>query len=279
MSWKIVTDSSADLTPDFKPAQDIRVEEVPLTIRVGVNEYIDDATLDTAELLKAMQNEKQVAKTACPAPGQWAKAFEDADDIIAVTMSSKISGTNNAAQLGRDMVLEEYPDKNIHIVDSLSTSCAEMLIAEKAEELIAEGKPFKDVVQELEAYRDSLQTLFVLENYDNLIKNGRLNKLVGKLAKKLNIRIVGEGHNGELKVLHKARGEAKAYAKMVEEMPKKKDLTGAKVVIGESNNKAGATAIKHLIEKKYPQIDSVRIIPLGGVNSFYAEDGGIILAY
>lgn len=280
MSWKLVPDSAADVRKsDFKPDENILIEEAPLTISVGEKDYIDDKDLDVHELIEAMYNESSASTTACPSPASFEKAFEEADNIIAVTLSHKLSGSYNAAELAKRITQEKFPEKNIHVVDSLSTAGQELLIVEKANELIQEGKSFPEVVEELEKYRDSLETLFILSNYDNLVKNGRLNRFTGFIAKKLNIRIVGEGDDGELKILHKVRGEAKSIAKLVEEMGKKKNLKGANVVITEVENKPGAIAMMHLMEKKYPEINSINIIEAGGLNSYYAEKGGLIVCF
>lgn len=280
MSWKIVPDSSADVRKsEFKPDENILLEEVPLTIHVGGKEFVDDSDLDTDLMIEEMYNESSASTTSCPSPNSYQKAFEEADDIIAVTLSHKLSGSYNAAELAKRTVHEKFPEKNIHVVDSLSTCGQELLIVEKANELISENKPFPEVVEELEKYRDSLETLFILSSYDNLIKNGRLNRFAGFIAKKLNIRIVGEGDNGELKILYKVRGEAKAIAKLVEEMGKMKNMDGANIVIGEVQNRPAAIAMSHLIEKKYPNINNIEIIKAGGLNSYYAEKGGIIVSF
>lgn len=279
MSWKIVLDSSADLNDSFIPAEDVTVDEVPFIIHVQDDEYTDDKNLDTNVLMDAISAEKEASTTSCPSPGMYEKAFEDGDKIIAVTISHKLSGSYNAAELAKRTIQEKFPEKEIHIVDSLSTGGQEYLIAEKANELIAEGKDFDEIVKELEKYRDSLKTLFTLNSFDNLIKNGRLSKFKGLLAKSLKIRIVGEGHYGELKILHKVRGEAKAISTLVEEMKKMKDMKGQNVIILEADNMAGATAMKHLIQKKYPDVGNIRIFRCGGLNSYYAERGGLIVGF
>lgn len=279
MSWKIVTDSAADVSPDFVPEGDILFEEVPLTLTIGEKDYVDNDDLDTMELMKAMQAESKATTSSCPSPNMYKKAFEEADNVIAVTLSHNLSGSYNAAELAKKLVLEEHPEKNIYVVDSHATAGVEVLIAEKAAQLINEGKEFDEICKELEDYADSLDTIYTLCNYGNLIKNGRMSKIAGLLAKGLKIRIIGDEQDGKINLLHKIRGEAKSIAKLVDVMGQKKDMTGLDVVIHESNNLAGATAMKHLIEKKYPEVNSVRITSCGGLNSYYAEDGGLIVGY
>lgn len=279
MTWKIVADSAADIDEGYVPSSGAKFEEVPLSILVNDKEFVDNHDLETGEMLETIYSTKEASTTACPSPEAYRQAFLDADNVIVVVLSKNLSGSFNAAHLARQMVLEQFPDKKIHIIDSHSTCGPEYLIVQKANELIEEGKPFEVVVDELEEYRDSLETLFTLSRYDNLIKNGRLNKLVGKLIKALNIRIVGKETDGMLDVFSKVRGEAKAIKTLVDEMSKLKNMDGANVIIANVNNNAGATAMKHLIEKKYPDVNSVKILKAGGLNSFYAEDQGLIVGF
>ncbi len=279
MSWKIVADTSADLTPEYIKNSEIPVEEVALKINVGEYEYTDSPDLDTIEMLQAIDKEKSASKTACPSPEAFVQAFQDGNEIIVVVMSHKLSGTYNSAKTAKEIVLEKNPEKKIHIVDSLSTAGAERLIVEKAEQLIKEEKSFEEVVEGVENYNDTLETLFTLSKFNNLVKNGRLSKIAGFIAGTLGIRIVGKGDEGELAIVHKTRGEASAISKLVNEMGKMKNMDGADVIIEQINNNAGAIAMKHLIEKKYPNVNSIRIVEAGGINSFYGEDQGLIVGF
>ncbi|MGI6109888.1 MAG: DegV family protein [Eubacteriaceae bacterium] len=280
MSRTILADSSANLSKGYTSKSGAGFATVPLTIRVGDEEFIDDQNLDVNRMIRAFRDFDGAARTACPSPEAWAQAFRNGgDEIIAVTMTGKLSGTYNSAMLARQMVLEESPEKKIHVVNSNSTGGPEELIVRKIDELFGEGKDFDEIVEEVEAYNKTLGVVFTLKNFDNLIKNGRMNKIVGTVASKLKIHVVGDGSpEGELRVLYKPRGETKAYAKMVEEMEKKKDMTDAEVIISHTNNETSAKAIAALIEKKYP-IKSIEIKENGGLNSFYAEDEGIIIGF
>lgn len=280
MSKSIISDSSANLAHGFTPKSGASFESIPLTLRVDEKEFRDDDQLDVNELITAFQEYDGPARSACPAPEDWARAFrEGGDEIIAVAMSGKLSGSYNSAMLAKQMVEEEFPDKKIHVVNSKTTAGPEEKIVRKIDELFVDGKPFEEVVEEIEKFRDDQQILFTLKNFDNLIKNGRMSKLVGKVASRLNIRVIGgRSDEGDLEVLHKTRGETKAYAKLVEEMEKKKDMTDAEVIITHTNNEIGAKAIAKLIEKKYP-VKSVEIKENGGLNSFYSEDEGIIIGF
>ncbi len=281
MAWKIVADSSADVSKDFKPKGDTTFEEVPLTMIVGPKEFVDNHDLDVEELIQAIDEYPEASTSSCPTPDSYKKAFEEenADKIIAVTISSGLSGSYNSAQLAKSLVQEKMPEKEIHIVDSLGTSGTELLIVNKADELISQGLSFDEVVEELEKYRDSLEILYTLGRFENLVKNGRMNKIVGKIIQKFKIRIIGIGNNGTIKILYKVRGEAQAIKKLVQEMGKLKDMDGVDVIIGHTMNMPGAVTMKHYIEKIYPNVGSITIIESGGLNSYYAEEEGLIVSF
>ena len=127
MTWNIVADSSCDLKASDIQSQQLHFEVVPLKIIIGEDEYIDDGNLSIPQLLQDMDACKTGSSTACPSPEDFKRAFETADCTVCVTISGQLSGTYNAALLGRSMVLEEYPDKQICIIDSKSTAGAMVL--------------------------------------------------------------------------------------------------------------------------------------------------------
>ena len=144
MKWNIVIDSSCDLTAkDFKG--DIGFDAVPLTIIVGDNEFRDDDNIDVAALLTAMKAEKKASSSACPSPEDFYNCFEKAENSFCFTMTGTLSGTNNSARIAKEMIKENYPDKNVHIIDSKATAGKLVLLKLKTEELIEKGMSFDDI--------------------------------------------------------------------------------------------------------------------------------------
>ena len=172
MPIRILADSCCDLTPTLKNL--LGVTLIPLELRPGSACLTDDETLDPFELLKLMKATKEATKTACPAPETYAAAMRAGDECIVITLSSKLSGSYNAACIGRDMVLEEEPEKKIFVLDSESASAGETRLALQLFDLIRAGLPFEEVVAQICPFRDRMHTLFVLEDLSNLIKNGRI---------------------------------------------------------------------------------------------------------
>ena len=114
---KLIADSSANLTM----LEGVTYQSVPMTIRAGERDFVDDETLDTHELLDYLVAYNGKSGTACPSLDGWLKAFEGADEIFVITITSSLSGTCASAMAARDVYLQSHPEVKIRIFDTLST--------------------------------------------------------------------------------------------------------------------------------------------------------------
>ncbi|MEI4322165.1 DegV family protein [Streptococcus suis] len=276
--WKIVADSGCDYRQLANLAPDTEFISVPLTIQVGEQAFVDDASLDIDHMMEVMEASKSVAGSACPSPQAYQAAFEGAENIIVVTITGGLSGSFNAARVARDMYIEEHPNVNIHLIDSLSASGEMDLLVDEINRLIGAGLDFPQVVEAITHYREHSKLLFVLAKVDNLVKNGRLSKLVGTVVGLLNIRMVGEASaEGKLELLQKARGHKKSVTAAFEEM-KKAGYDGGRIVMAHRNNAKFFQQFSELVKASFPTavIDEVAT---SGLCSFYAEEGGLLMGY
>ncbi|MFI3084424.1 MULTISPECIES: DegV family protein [Streptococcus] len=276
--WKIVADSGCDYRQLANLAPDTEFISVPLTIQVGEQAFVDDASLDIDYMMEVMESSKSAAGSACPSPQAYQAAFEGAENIIVVTITGGLSGSFNAARVARDMYIEEHPTVNIHLIDSLSASGEMDLLVDEINRLIGSGLDFPQVVEAITHYREHSKLLFVLAKVDNLVKNGRLSKLVGTVVGLLNIRMVGEASaEGKLELLQKARGHKKSVTAAFEEM-KKAGYDGGRIVMAHRNNAKFFQQFSELVKASFPTavIDEVAT---SGLCSFYAEEGGLLMGY
>ncbi len=278
MKHIIVSDSSCNIHTLTNTADDSAFACVPLKIRIGEKEFTDNELLNTSEMLLEMYAYKGKSSSSCPSPEEWAEQFRRADEVFALTITSSLSGSYNSAMTARTMVLEEQPDKKICIIDTLSTGPEMMLLIEKLNEYFKEGLDFDTICDKIHIYQQHTHLIFHLESLDNLVKNGRTSKLIAKMADVLNIHIVGcASREGTLEVLHKCRGANRSYSSMLKEMIQN-GYSNGKVIISHCENEAGAKLLKSKIEAAYETPD-IRILPTGGLCSFYAERKGILLGY
>lgn len=279
MAWMIVSDSSCEIRELPAPAPGVQFALAPFKIRVGAREYVDLPTLNTRQMLQAMTDYNGASSTACPSPEEWAEHFLQADNVVALTISHNLSGSYNAAMSAREMVLEEHPEKNIFVLDTLSCAGALAGAAELANRLAGQGADFETVCAELKAFNDAGHILFALASFDNLAKAGRVSRVVGFIAGRLNMRVLGRRTaDGKIDFYFKTRGETRVLARILEQMDEDGFDGSRPVLISQCNNENAAALLDHGIHAKWP-FAQVQVVPCGGLCSFYAQDQGIIITY
>lgn len=278
----ILADSCCDLSPELLKKTQARV--APLTITIDDTHYVDDGTVDIPPYLAAMKASKNPVRSACPSPDLYAEDIKAADDdCFIITLSSKLSGSHNAAVLGVQLAEEDMPEKKVHVFDSESASAGETYLALMIHDLIAAGKSFEQIVETVEEKIRFMHTLFVLDSLDNLVKNGRISKTVALLANVLSIRLLmsDDGH-GAIKNISKARGIKGALTQMVETCRKHTEGLAAasqRLVISYCNCPERARQVRDMIREKCPAIGEIVMTPTSALSSMYANDGGVVIAY
>ena len=274
MKIRIVADSSADL----RTTKDRSIVSVPLKIMTDVKEYVDNDTLDVEAMTEDLASYKGKSGSACPGVGEWLEAFGDAEWIFGITITSNLSGCYNSAMVAKETYEADHPERRVYIIDSLSTGPEMQIIVEKLQEYIAAGKDFDEICEASEKYRKKTFLLFCLKSLTNLANNGRVSPAVAKIAGILGIHVVGRAsEEGTLEQKDKVRGEKKAILALLKHM-KEMGYRGGKVIIDHCLNEAAALQLKELIKKEFSNAD-IRIGKTGGLCSFYAERGGLLVGF
>ena len=279
MSFRVVIDSCGELTDEMKKSGNF--VSAPLTLQV--DEYIvqdDEEHFNQAEFLKKVAECPNCPKSSCPSPEIYRGAYDcDADHVYAVTLSEKLSGSYNSAVLGKNLLQEDHPDRQIHIFNSKSASVGQTLIAMKIQECEEAGLPFEQVIETVDAYIEQQHTFFVLDNLETLRKNGRLSKVKALVASALKIKpVMGSTEEGAICQLDQARGMNKALVKMAQAIVEKTADSGQKTLaISHCNCHERAILLKNALEERMP-IKKIVILDTAGVSSMYANDGGVIVA-
>lgn len=275
MNFKIVSDSAADLMV-FNSA--VPFVSVPLTIRTNEREFVDNAELNIKEMLDYLEKFKGKSGSACPNVATWKNAFGDSKQVFGVTITSNLSGSYNAARVAAEEYMKENEGARVHIFDSLSTGPENVLIIEKINELILQDKDFDTIVEEVNEYKSRTHLLFALESMHNLANNGRVSPLVAKIAGILGIRVVGKASNeGTLEIVSKSRGAKNMMNDIVDNM-RINGFVGGTVRIHHCENPAASEVLKEKIIAEFPHAN-VSIYTTTALCSFYAERGGILVAY
>ena len=274
MAIRVVSDSSSNLLT----LSDIDYKTVPLKIMFGSNEYVDELGTDVTEMVRNLQTHSGPSTTSCPNVHDWLSAFEGADEIFAITISSGLSASFESAEMAREMYLTSHPEARVHVFDSKATGPVMQLVIESLKDGILAGKTYDEIIEETNEALKHTRILYALQSLNNLANNGRVNSHVARLVGALNIRIIGDASlEGTIELIHRCRGEKRTLKTIVTEMAEQ-GCNGGKVRIDHCLNETAAQALADLITEAYPQAD-VAIRPCGGLCSYYADMGGLIIGY
>jgi DegV family protein with EDD domain len=217
------------------------------------------------------------SSTACPSAGEWMDAFDDAEQVFCVTITSNLSGAYNSAVVAKNEYEATYPERKVEVLDSYSTGPEMVLMVEKIVELMEQGLPMEEVAAQVRDYAEKAQLLFALGSLNNLARNGRVNPAVAKVAGVLGIRVVGKATEGRLDPLSKCRGEKRALAEIISLM-ENLGYQGGKVRISHCFNPAAMEKISAMILEKWPQAQ-IQSRQARGLVSFYAELNGLLVGF
>ena len=277
MKNQIIVDSCCDMTPEMK--QEMGIISVPLTMMLGEREFCDDDALNMNDFTSLVKHFSGKAGSASPAPYLYQNAIESAESAYVVTLSSKLSGSYNNAVVGNNEAVENGAAPAC-LFDSKSASAGQTLIAIKLHELISAKMPKEQIVEVMHRFIDNVKTYFVLENYDNLQKNGRLSKVTGSFIQMLNIKLImGADGNGEIVLFNKCRGVKSMIGHLLSLIESSgKEIRNGNLVISHNNNPNMAEQLKSLIAENF-NFKKVYVVPTGGLSSLYTDDKGIVLAF
>lgn len=272
--FKIVADSSADLLT----LGTVSFESAPLKIITDDKEYVDDKDIDVEGMINDLATYKGKSKSSCPSVDAYVSAFDGAEYVFCVAITSQLSGSYNSACAAKNIFEEQHPERKVFVLDSRSAGPGLTLIVRKLEELINAGEEFDSICEKITEYRDNIGLVFVLESVRNFANNGRINPLVAKAVGLLGIRVLAKAsEKGELVVLEKPRGEVKALATILNRL-EIEGLKKKRVSIGHALNPDGAEKLKNAIIEQFGASD-VELHAMRGLCSFYAEKGGLLVAF
>lgn len=274
MKFKLVADSSANVFS----MPDVAYSSVPMKIITTQKEYVDTPELDVEKMVEEIRVTKGKSGTSCPNMQDWLDAFEGADRIFAVTITSNLSGSHASCVQAAADYEAENPGAKVCVIDSLSAGPELGLILERLRQRLQEGWEYERIVEDVRAYQGHTHLAFSLESLTNFARNGRVDPAVAKIAGVLGIRVVGVASEvGTLEPLHKCRGEKKALEAIFTEM-KARAYRGGRVRIANCFNLPAAQQLEGLIRAEFPDA-TVEHEPCSGLCSFYAERGGLLVGF
>lgn len=274
MKNKIVMDSSGDI--NVLPG--VAFASVPLTIQAGERSFEGNDEAVVEDMISHLKSYTGTTTSACPSIGQYLDAFEDAEQVYCFTITSQLSGSYNAAVAAAKEFLLRHPDRKIHVFDTLSTGPEMLLLAEKLRDLLQFTDRFEEIVSRIQDYQRKTRLIFSLESLRNLANNGRVPAVVSKAVGMLGIRLIGKAsQEGTLQPTGKVRGEKKLIPGLMKEL-KALGYHGGKIRIAHCHNESAAKILIEHLKEQFPSVD-VSCYKTGGLCSFYAEEGGLLIGF
>ena len=276
MSTRIIVDSTADLMPNVKE----RVKIVPLTIHFGNEEYIDGITIDHKSFYEKLIETDVLPTTSQATPAAFHEAFKEVndtgDEAVVITLSSKLSGTNQSANIAA----EDFD--NIYIVDSGTGAVGSGILIELALEYLDQGLGAKEIALKLEEDKKNIVIVALVDTLEYLKKGGRISKTVAFAGTVLNIKPVLSIIDGEISMLGKARGSKQGNNLLVQEIEKAGGVDFSKPILLGYTGISDALLLKYIEDSKYiweNGVDNIRYTTIGSAIGTHAGPGAIAVAF
>lgn len=199
---KIVSDSGCDITQ--AEAKELNVTVLPLKILFGEKEYYDGVTINHQQFYNMLIESDEFPKTSLVSPAAFEEAFNDEDEIICLTVTSKLSGTYQSAVIAAD------GRENIEVIDSEYVALAQGNLVKLACKLRDEGKSFKEIVEGVKQGIKDTYVVALIETLEYLKKGGRISAATAAIGSVLSIKPVVTIKDGEVAIIGKARGSKNA---------------------------------------------------------------------
>lgn len=214
MTVKVVTDSTSDLPRDVAESLDIAV--VPLNVHFGLEVYKDQVDLTADDFYQRLVRNEELPKTSQPSIGDFVSAYErigsDADGIVSVHISDKISGTLNSA---RQAALQADVSCHIEVHDTLQASMGVGMVAMEAARVAADGAGLEQVSRVARDVIARCQCFALLDTLEYLEKGGRIGKAQALMGTLLRVKPLIILKEGEVQPLGKERTRLKAIDRLI----------------------------------------------------------------
>ena len=272
---RIITDSGSDFCQPFPK----NLTVIPLTIHFGEEEYRDGETIDHKTFYEKLISGKELPTTSLIPPGEFESAFkkasENGETVIAIVLSSKLSGTYQSAALAADGF------DNVYVVDSMNATIGEQILVKYALQLVEKGMSASEIVAELERAKSHVNLMGVPDTLEYLHRGGRVSKTVAVLGGALNIKPVLRLVDGVVVMIGKARGSKNGNNYLIQEVNKSgvdfsKPLCLGYTGLSDEQLQRYISDSRQLWEGK---IDQLPISTVGATIGTHVGPGAVIVAF
>ena len=274
MTFKILTDSTADLPESWTQEHDVQVLGLTIQLDGQTYETVGPDKLTSEQLLAKMESGSKPTTSQINV-GQFEDVFrqyaQEGTAVLYVAFASALSGTYQSAVMAREMVLEDYPEAIITILDTKAASMGEGLLVMKAVEARAAGQSLEQTADLIQSLVPRVKTYFLVDDLNHLMRGGRISKAAALMGSLVNIKpIIAVTADGSLDSVAKVRGKKKAQAEVVRMTLE--TISEPLVVIAYAGEKEVAENVKEQLLAS-GEVTEVLILPLGPVISTHTGPG------
>ena len=271
--------STMDLRKGWAEQHDVNL--IYAKFFLGEEEFLDDfyESIPQEKLFARMLSGEKSQTTQINTEeylDSFRKYLEQGQDIFHICLSSGLSGTYNSCHIAKDILLEEFPERRIEIVDSLMASCGYGLLVDKAYELKKKGLDMDSLRTEVEKWRNRLHGYFFTSDLRFFIQGGRVSKAAGFIGGLLKIcPVLKITEEGKLKPIEKARGKKQAMENILSKMEKEGYLSSEKCYISHSACLEDAKKLADCIRERFRPEGDIEIFDIGGAIACHTGPGTV----
>lgn len=222
MSKILISDSTSYLPENL--INDYGIIIIPLNLHLEGKSYKEGLDISHAEFYHIFESSKMFPTTSQPSAGEFLEVFQSLapeDEALVILISAELSGTVQSALMARNM-LENERQKNIHIVDSRSSSMGMGFQLLKAGEMFTRGRTMTEVIEEVERIKIQQEIYFIVDDLEYLVRGGRLSRSSGLIGNLLQLKPVLTLKDGKIELFDKVRTSSRAIKLMMEQVEKNK---------------------------------------------------------
>ncbi|MGL4343949.1 MAG: DegV family protein [Cellulosilyticaceae bacterium] len=251
----LISDTSCDLHPNTISKYDVTL--VPFYVSFNQEDYYKEIVeLPIQDFYNRMREEKIFPKTSLPSLGDYLEVFtpavEAGKSVICVCLSGHFSGSYNSAVNARELILENYPNAQIEIINSLNATGGQGLLVTEIGRMIEAKLDFDKILSIIPKLREAARIFFFVDTLDYLENGGRIGKASALLGTMLNVKPILYLQDGQLFPVAKVRGKKKAIVKIIE-LAKEyvcENPAGYNYIVGHADNVSDAENIFSLAQSE-----------------------------
>jgi DegV family protein with EDD domain len=273
MTVRIVTDSSCDLPTEL--VQELGITVVPLYVRFGEEVYREQVDISLDEFYKRLEQGPIHPVTIQPSPQDFVTAYQkvasEADGIVSIHISSKLSGTFNSALQGKKLLEKDFP---IEVVDSQIITVGLALICIAAAKMAKAGESLASVVEEVKQMLPNIHLLALLDTLKYLQKGGRIGKAKALLGSILNVKPMITLKEGEVVPAGQTRSRSKGIERLFSFVESVSNIEDLVIAYNTTPDEAQALAerLGSILTK-----EAVKVIRLGTTLGVHMGPGGLAI--